>query len=76
MHRADPPQDTRASFGPPAIFDLTALGRPAPAPPTVYYLVPEACVRDRPASWRTAVGFSLVVGGGLGLGLLLALLLL
>lgn len=76
MRHADPPKARQAGFGPPAIFDLTALGRPGQAAPTVYYLVPEQIVRDRPTSWRTALGFGLVVGGGLGLGLVLAMVLL
>lgn len=63
-------------FGRPAVFDLTTLGRPGPPAPAVYYLVPEPNPTGSPSSWRTVVGFALVVGGGLALGLFLALVLL
>ncbi|MDY0000599.1 MAG: hypothetical protein RBU30_04835 [Polyangia bacterium] len=76
MRRAEPTRDPQGGFGPPALFDLTTLERPRPTPPQVYYLVPEPKLTDRPVGWRTAVGFTAVVGGGLGLGLILALVLL
>lgn len=76
MRRADPPPSRQTGFGHPALFDLTALERRPPPAPTVVYLVPEVAIRDRPATWRTVAGFSAVIAGGLGLGLLLAAFLL
>ena len=76
MHRADSPTGRQRTFGPPTLFDLTALQRPQPPAPVVYYLVPDVPPRDRPATWRTVVGFGAVIGGGLSLGLLLVFILL
>lgn len=60
----------------PVMFDLTTVQRPRPPEPTVYYLVPEVPTRDRPSTWCTVAGFGGVISVGLGLGLLLARLLL
>ena len=66
-------------FGTPILFDLTTVRDvepPAHQEPTVYYLAMLPPPRPEPFPWRTVVGFGSVVLGGIGLGLLLATLLL
>ncbi len=59
------------------MFDLTTLSEEREADsPTVYYLATTLPL-PRPASaWRTVLGFGGVILAGVGLGLLLALVLL
>lgn len=76
-----PPRSRGRSFGSPLLFDLTTLQpdqeeHDDPTAPTVYYL---AAVLPPPrvsSPWPTVVGFGGVILAGVGLGLLLAVLLL
>jgi hypothetical protein len=73
------PSDYERSFGTPLLFDLTLLQEEReehPRPPTVYYLAAMVPSPQRVSPWRTVAGFGGVILAGLGLGLLLAVLLL
>ena len=60
----------------PILFDLTQVARSARSspPPQVFYLVPDPQPSPS-AGWKTFAGFAAVVGVGMGIGLLLARLL-
>lgn len=67
------------TFGSPLLFDLTTLQaeqKESPVAPTVYYLAAMLPPPRAASPWRTVVGFGGVILAGLGLGLLLAALLL
>lgn len=73
------PRPRERIFGSPLLFDLTTLQakqEEGPVSPTVYYLAATLPPPRAASPWRTVMGFGAVILAGVGLGLLLAVLLL
>jgi hypothetical protein len=76
-----PPRSRERTFGSPLLFDLTTLQpdqeeHDGQGAPTVYYLAAMLPPPRASSPWPTVVGFGGVILAGVGLGLLLAVLLL
>jgi len=73
------PPERERTYRSPLLFDLTLLQEDQEenrTPPTVYYLAALVPSASATSAWRTAAGFGGVILAGVGLGLLLAVLLL